>query len=140
MSKPDHIEPCWQAWAALGLLVLAAGGCAWLLWWLRDVVEAVQQRPTDEAVETLRALWWGLTFGNFLCALAFCRHALRWSRAVLASGQVPPPGAWVLRRTPIRGGAAAVRAAWGSRVAAVVVWLPPFGFLWIAWWFQGPVA
>ena len=50
--------------------------------------------------------------------------AMKTGSAVLASGQIPPPGAWTAVRTRVRRGRVATYAGWACRVLAVLIWVP----------------
>ena len=52
----------------------------------------------------------------------------RMGRRTLASGEFPPPGTWVLRRTRVVTGRAARRAAWATFALAALWWLPVGAF------------
>jgi hypothetical protein len=96
---------------------------------LEAQIAEVNKRPICENITTL-SLWFGVVFGS----LVMCGIWVAWmARKALKLNQLPLPGTWVARRTPIlRDGALRWRAylllAWsflaiaGSGVSSYLLW------------------
>jgi len=114
--RKDFIDPTPESrrkllWLIAAVLLLGALATYWLLPWFRTQMQVL---PPCEAIRLAR---WALLVFLLSLPLTAMGWALPLAWRLCKTGQFPPPGAWVLRRTPIRRGRA-VRI----RVVALVLW------------------
>lgn len=91
------------------LLVSVVALAATVQFWLGPALFAhIESLP----VCAQRPWWQALLIGTVGLLPVIALWSVGQARRILRSGQVPPPGTWVLRRTPIRRGAIARRRAY----------------------------
>jgi hypothetical protein len=112
----DFIDPTPESrrkllWLIAAVLLLGALATYWLLPWFRMQMQVL---PPCEAIRLAR---WALLVLLLSLPLIAMGWALPLAWRLWTTGQFPPPGTWVVRRTPIRRGRA-VRI----RAVALVLW------------------
>ena len=131
VNLPRVLQPTRAAAAALAAFVLVLFIA--LVWLLGQVPtrEEMQLAGAAEigrmAARMDRLLLAMVVLAAMMASLATAVFA-RMGRRTLASGEFPPPGTWVLRRTRVVTGRAARRAAWATFALAALSWLPVGAF------------
>jgi hypothetical protein len=125
-SRDEYLEPTRIGQLAMASVILAGLATLVMLYLLApSVMGPMQSLPTlcaelDAYRRLIQKLSLALPIPGVWLAL--------YGRRILKSGQSPPPGAWVLHRTLVKGGAHVKRVGWAIVAIGIVISVMPLYF------------